>query len=238
MRMLHALPVGGSAPKPPGFIAFFRQNGMSLALIQGDRFCLSPAFPAAEPLARVASQHCPIPSGSGRIIINHAVGALNQKAANGTAPLNFVSHVWGSPQSALKPPLRGEPRHRCVPALFAGVQRASGLGGTRPPRLSPGGGNGKGGVQTSLLPQAFGACRVCLAPMAGTPLVECALALLPPFSPLRSPTYMSIRSIRFPEVLLVAPPTPLPCFYPHSEWAAMGPVQVGVRSQAQVHHHG
>jgi hypothetical protein len=32
-------------------------------------------------------------------------------------------------------------------------------------------------------------------------------------------------------------PTPLPCFYPHSEWAAMGPVHVGVRSQAQVHHH-
>jgi len=31
-----------------------------------------------------------------------------------------------------------------------------------------------------------------------------------------------------------APPTPLPCFYPHSKWAAIGPVQVGVRSQAQV----
>ena len=46
------------------------------------------------------------------------------------------------------------------------------------------------------------------------------------------------RSARsaFPEVLLT-PPTPLPCFYPHSEWAAMGPVHVGVRSQAQVHHH-
>src|SRR5262249_52561535 len=37
------------------------------------------------------------------------------------------------------------------------------------------------------------------------------------------------RSFRFPEVLL-APPTPLPCFYPHSHWAALGPVQVGVRS--------
>ena len=59
-----------------------------------------------------------------------------------------------------------------------------------------------------------------------------------------SSTFLSItitkpigRSARsaFPEVLL-APPTPLPCFYPHSQWAAMGPVQVGVRSQAQVHH--
>ena len=45
------------------------------------------------------------------------------------------------------------------------------------------------------------------------------------------------RSARsaFPEVLL-APPTPLPCFYPHSKWAVIDPVQVGVRSQAQVHH--
>jgi len=52
-------------------------------------------------------------------------------------------------RSALKPTLRGEPRHRCVPALFAGAQRANGLGGTRPPRLSPGAGNGKGGVQSA-----------------------------------------------------------------------------------------
>src|ERR1700730_204448 len=58
-------------------------------------------------------------------------------------------------RSALKPLSRGEPRQRCVPALFAGAQRASGVGGTRPPRLSPGGGNGKVGVQTSLLPQAL-----------------------------------------------------------------------------------
>ena len=37
-------------------------------------------------------------------------------------------------------------------------------------------------------------------------------------------------SISFPEVSS-APPTPLPCFYPHSKWAAIGPVQVGVRSK-------
>ena len=41
--------------------------------------------------------------------------------------------------------LWGEPAARGVPALFAGAQRAPGVGGTRPPRLSPGGGNGKGG---------------------------------------------------------------------------------------------
>ena len=57
-------------------------------------------------------------------------------------------------------------------------------GGTRPPRLSPAGGNGKGGVQTSVPPQAV---RVGVVRMPGTPLVYCVLALLPRFSPLRSP---------------------------------------------------
>ena len=36
-----------------------------------------------------------------------------------------------------------------------------------------------------------------------------------------------------PEFVL-APPTS-PGFYPHSEWAALGPVQFGVRFQARVH---
>ena len=42
------------------------------------------------------------------------------------------------------------------------------MGGTLPPRLSPEGGNGKGGDQTSLLPQAV---RAGVVPIAGTPLV-------------------------------------------------------------------
>ena len=37
--------------------------------------------------------------------------------------------------------------------------------------------------------------------------------------------------------VVLAPPTS-PGFYPHSEWAALGPVQVGVRFQAQAHHVG
>ena len=134
----------------------------------------------------------------------------------------------------MKPLLRGELRHRCVPALFAGTQRASGVGGTRPPRLSPGGGNGKGGVQTSVPPQAV---RVGVVRMPGTPLVYCELTLLPRFSPLRSPNLYVDPLVPLSRSL-AAPPTPLPCFYPHSQWAALGPVQVGVRSQAQVHHHG
>ena len=41
--------------------------------------------------------------------------------------------------------------------LWLAAQRASGLGGTRPPRLSPGGGNGKGGA--SKFPAAAGHFR-------------------------------------------------------------------------------
>ena len=52
------------------------------------------------------------------------------------------------------PLLRGEPAARQVPAPFAGARRASGVGGTRPPRLSPGGGNGKEGDQRVLLAAA------------------------------------------------------------------------------------
>src|ERR1700677_45708 len=47
--------------------------------------------------------------------------------------------------------------------------------------------------------------------------------------------YLSCGS-HFPKVVL-APPTS-PGFYPHSEWTALGPVQVGVRSKAQAHHNG
>jgi hypothetical protein len=73
--------------------------GFSFGDFEGDIGCRPLSIPAAEPVARVASQHCPIPSDSGRLIINHAVAALNEKPANGEYPLNFVSHDWGSPQS-------------------------------------------------------------------------------------------------------------------------------------------
>src|SRR3954451_8901508 len=89
MRKLRAFSIGGSAPKPPGFNAFFQPEWDVFGLDSGDRLHLSPAFPAAEPVARVASQHCPIPSGSGRLSINHAVDALHEKAANGDCPLTL-----------------------------------------------------------------------------------------------------------------------------------------------------
>src|ERR1035437_8706481 len=58
-------------------------------------------------------------------------------------PRNRGDAQGGFQRSALKPLLWGEP-----PAF-------GGVGGTLPPRLSPGGGNGKGGVSNSLLPQAI-----------------------------------------------------------------------------------
>jgi hypothetical protein len=41
----------------------------------------------------------------------------------------------------------------------------------------------------------------------------------------------------FSEILAGAHPQ-LPCFYPHSKGATSGPVHVGVRFKAQVHHYG
>lgn len=63
----------------------------------------------------------------------------------------------GDSQGGGQPSCGGSRPHRCVPALLAGAQRATGVGGTLPPRLSPGGGNGKGGDSNSLLPQAISA---------------------------------------------------------------------------------
>ena len=51
----------------------------------------------------------------------------------GAAPTVSIGGMrkGGFSGSALKPLLRGELRHRCVTAPFAGAQRASGVGGTR-----------------------------------------------------------------------------------------------------------
>ncbi len=98
MRWLRGSLDWGRGPQTPGIYRFFSARMGRFVFDQGDRLSLSPAFPAAEPVARVASQQRSIPSGSGRLIINPVVHRLNQKAANGNNPLNFVSHVWGSPQ--------------------------------------------------------------------------------------------------------------------------------------------
>jgi hypothetical protein len=98
MRLLRSIFHWGRCPQTPGIYRFFPARMDVFDFVEGDGCGPSPAFPAAEPVARVASQHCPIPSDSGRISINRTASRLNQKAANGDYPLNSVSHVWGALQ--------------------------------------------------------------------------------------------------------------------------------------------
>ena len=67
MRLLRRLLTWGLCPQTPRIYRFFLAGMDVLHFIPGDRLGLSPAFPAAEPVARVASQHCPIPSDSGTL---------------------------------------------------------------------------------------------------------------------------------------------------------------------------
>src|SRR5665647_455912 len=67
----------------------------------------------------------------------------NTRRQGAWRPVNRGDAQGGFQRSVLKPLLWGEP-----PAF-------GGVGGTLPPRLSPGGGNGKGGDSNSLLPQAI-----------------------------------------------------------------------------------
>ena len=96
MRLLRIIVQLGACPQTPGIYRFFSPEWISRT--QGDRPRLSPAFPAAEPVARVASQHCPIPSDSGTPIINRRRCGLNQRSANGDSPLNWLPHAGGSVQ--------------------------------------------------------------------------------------------------------------------------------------------
>ena len=103
MRWLRGSLTWGLCPQTPGIYRFFSARMGILGFpFRGQAF-LSPAFPAAEPVARVASLRSPIPSGSGRLIINPVVRKLNRRTANGDYPLNSVSHFWGSPQGSPLP---------------------------------------------------------------------------------------------------------------------------------------
>ena len=83
MRLLRAIAIGGSAPKPPGFIAFFPPEWqVSVGEFEGDIAAALLPIPAAEPVARVASQHCPIPSGSGTLSMHQGNPLFNTKKAD------------------------------------------------------------------------------------------------------------------------------------------------------------
>jgi hypothetical protein len=154
MRLLRRISSWGLCPQTPRIYRFFLARMEIFDFVPGDRLNLSPAFPAAEPVARVASQHGPIPSDSGMVSINHSGSLLNEKAANGDNPLNFVSHSKGSPQIDSKesdPPFpfpQGESRGgdgsphaaaRSAPAKTAGTAHAAAppARGLRPLARSP-----------------------------------------------------------------------------------------------------
>ena len=95
--------LGGAAPKPPGFTAFFPPEWpVCLAQFGGGRGCRPGAFPAAEPVARVASQYGPIPSDSGAISMEQAGGADYVFAANGESVKLAVVSLSGPPHSCLR----------------------------------------------------------------------------------------------------------------------------------------
>jgi len=78
----------GLCPQTPGIYRFF---GPEWQLTRGQH---SPpdAFPAAEPVARVASQHCLIPSDSGTLSMQKAGAASYKFAANGNLSNSDLSH--------------------------------------------------------------------------------------------------------------------------------------------------
>ena len=107
--MKRAFRIGGSAPKPPGFTAFFPPEWLN----EGAALPPPGAIPAAETVARVASQHCPIPSGSGTISLQQVFSAGYEKPANGNLSLISVSQARGSVQTAI---FRAARKMESVPA--------------------------------------------------------------------------------------------------------------------------
>src|SRR5579872_7334995 len=86
----------GALPLRPRDLSLLsRQNG-DFQVFSGDRLYLSPAFPAAETVARVASQRCPIPSASGALRMDYINPPCNDLSSDGDNPLNFVFRSKGS----------------------------------------------------------------------------------------------------------------------------------------------
>ena len=87
------LSYGGSAPATPGFNAVAPEW-----LISYGAASAAPAIPAAE--STLGSHPC-VALSSAQVVpesINRNL-AVHGLSANGDNPLNFVSHVWGSPQT-------------------------------------------------------------------------------------------------------------------------------------------
>jgi hypothetical protein len=79
-------------PNPRDLSLFSRQNGVLIHAIRGRHRLPPRAFPAAEPVARVASQHCPIPSASGELSMMSSGTANHNFAVNGKLSSSQLSH--------------------------------------------------------------------------------------------------------------------------------------------------
>jgi len=91
-----AEPLGGFAPKPPGFTAFFPPEWMSLVCFQGaGSTCPSPFRPLNRSLELLPSSALSRPV---QVIPEWTTptSPCNTFSANGDSPLNFVSHSRGS----------------------------------------------------------------------------------------------------------------------------------------------
>src|SRR5580704_13071326 len=87
-------PLGGSAPNPPGFTAFFPPEWLwDFQARATSDVALQPFRPLA-PVARVASQHCPIPSDPGVSSIGTVGAADHQFAANRNLSNSNLSQSW------------------------------------------------------------------------------------------------------------------------------------------------
>jgi hypothetical protein len=122
------------------------------------------------------------------------------------------------------------------PILVFRNRTCRGVGGTFPAPAFPLGETGKGDQIPRCRRQFDVAPTVCTPLLSyvlfcpsSLPITVTNIFVLSILSPSRSAFQIFQKSRRRTHCV--------PCFYPHSEWAAMGPVQVGIRSKAQVHHH-
>lgn len=107
IRLLRGPLAGGSAPKPPDFPFFSARMGIFALRSLGAAVVLPPRGHSGRDTGR--SSCFPPEIYPFRCRWGHYQprrSRLQRKAANGNSPLNFVSHLWGSPHHGVPFPPR------------------------------------------------------------------------------------------------------------------------------------
>ena len=94
------------------------------------------------------------PLGKDFFVRQHSSGRIARKAAGRSQAKLLKSTSAAGIHKGAQPSCGGSRSHGAGQRSWLAGHVPCGVGGTRPPRLSPGGGNGKGGDPTSLLPRA------------------------------------------------------------------------------------